>query len=162
MLLIQALDNSFEEVLTDPKQVTEILKRGKIPVFGGLFPFFTTDAVSVLICEAIGATFVNLTDVDGSYSSDPNKSSHAKFFETINYDKLISLIKLFESKPAQNLVLDLPSCLILKRSKIKGIVLNGENLENFEAMVLGEEFKGTVIQDDSEKSEIEDQVEEVE
>jgi len=162
LVFIQALDNSHREILSEPKQALEVLDQGKIPVFGGLFPFFTTDAVTALISEAVGGIFVNLTDVDGIYSQDPKKNPHAKFFETISYEKLISLIKLAESKPAQNIVLDLPCCLILNRSKIKGVVLNGENLDNFEAMIRGDEYRGTVIADDPNKSEIEDQVEEVE
>lgn len=162
LLFVQALDHSFGEVLTEPKQALEVLGKGRIPVFGGLFPFFTTDAVAALVAEAIGGVFVNLTDVDGVYSQDPKKNPHAKFFDSLSYEKLVSLIKLGGSKPGQNMVLDLACCLILQRSRIKGIVLNGGGLENFEAMVRGETFKGTVIADDSDKSEIDDQVEEVE
>lgn len=160
MVFVQALDNSFKEVLTHPKEAFEVLEKGKIPVFGGVFPFFTTDAVAALICEVVGGTFVNLTDVDGVYSSDPQKNPAAKFFDTISYEKLISLVKLAGSKPGQNMVLDLASCMILKRSNIKGVVLNGENLENFEAMVRGQEFRGTVIFGENEQSGIEDQVQE--
>jgi hypothetical protein len=49
------------------------------------------------------------------------------------------------SKPGQNIVLDLPCCLILQRSNLKGIVLNGTDIENFEKAVKGEQFNGTVI-----------------
>ncbi|AJF60776.1 MAG: UMP kinase [Candidatus Diapherotrites archaeon] len=147
LLLVQALEAAHEEVLTDVKKAKHVLEQGKIPVFGGLMPSFTTDAVAALVAEELGGVFVNLTNVDGIYSLDPNKSPRAKFFETLSYDKLLSLMKLSESKPAQNIVLDLPCCLILKRSRIKGIVMNGFELENFEAMLKGQDFRGTVIEE---------------
>lgn len=158
-VFISALENSHQTVLTYPTQALSVLEKGKIPVFGGLFPFFTTDAVGALIAEALGGTFVNLTDVDGVYNADPKKNPAAKFFETMTYDKLISLIKLAGSKPGQNMVLDLACCLILKRSRIKGIVLNGNDLENFEAMIREDNFKGTVIADDPQTSGIEHDIE---
>ena len=161
-LFVEALDQSCDEVLTHPKEALEVLEKGKIPVIGGLFPFFTTDAVAALICEVVGGTFVNLTDVDGVFNADPKKNQNARLFKSLSYEKLLSLLKLAGSKPGQNLVMDLPSCLILQRSKIKGIVLNGDELENFEAMVRGQDFTGTVIADDPEKSGIEGEVEEVE
>lgn len=156
MLLIQALDNAHREVLTEVKKAGEVIDTGKVAVFGGLMPGFTTDAVSALIAESLGATFINLTDVDGVYSTDPKGSRTAKFFPEISYDKLIALMKLSESKPGQNLVLDLPACLILKRSSIRTIVMGGEDLANFEAAVRGGEFNGTVI----EEPVVEDRIEE--
>ncbi len=161
-LFVEALDHSCDEVLTHPKEAVGLLENGKIPVFGGLFPFFTTDAVAALICEVVGGTFVNLTDVDGVFNADPKKNANARLFKSLSYEKLLSLLKLAGSKPGQNLVMDLPSCLILQRSKIKGIVLNGDDLINFEAMVRGSDFKGTVIADGPKESPIEGQVEEVE
>ena len=161
MLFVEALDSSHTMVLTHPKEALPVLEKGQIPVFGGLFPFFTTDAVAALICEVVGGTFVNLTDVDGIYSSDPKKNSGARLFKSMSYEKLLSLVKLAGSKPGQNMVLDLPSVLILQRSKIKGVVLNGSDLQNFESFVRGEEFNGTVVADDPETSPIEGQVEEV-
>jgi uridylate kinase len=145
-ILINAVENAYPIVLTDVKQAKNILSQRKTPVFGGLLPSFTTDAVSALIAEYLNAScLVNLTNVDGVYSMNPKEHSHAKFFDSLSYDKLISLIKLAESKPGQNMVLDLPCCLIIKRSKIKTIVLNGNDLENFKSMIIGMDFKGTII-----------------
>src|SRR3989338_72195 len=45
LLLVQALEAAHEEVLTDVKKAKHVLEQGKIPVFGGLMPSFTTDAV---------------------------------------------------------------------------------------------------------------------
>ena len=145
LVLIQAIEKAHPEVLTNILRASEIIARGKIPVFGGLMPGFTTDAIAALIAEALNAEYINLTNVDGVYSSDPRENPRAKFFEEISYEKLLSLMKLAGSKPGQNMVIDVPACLILKRSSIPGIVLDGKELENFENAVRGLDFKGTRI-----------------
>jgi len=145
LVLIQAIEKAHPAVLTSIDQASEVIARGKIPVFGGLMPGFTTDAIAALVAEALSGEYINLTNVDGIYSSDPKENPRARFFEEISYEKLLSLMKLAGSKPGQNLVIDVPACLILKRSTIPSIVLDGKDLENFENAVRGLDFKGTRI-----------------
>jgi len=145
MLLIQALENAYPHVLTEIPEAKHALVLGKTPVFGGLLPGITTDAVAALLAEFLGADYINLTNVDGIYSADPKLKPNAKFYPELSHDRLISLMQVAESKPGQNLVMDLPACYILKRSNIRGIVLNGSDLSNFEYAVDGGEFTGTVI-----------------
>lgn len=146
-VLVQALDRAHPRVLNRIETAKEMIARGKIPVFGGIMPGITTDAVAALLAEFLGGEYVNLTNVDGIYSSDPDKNPNAKFFEEISYERLLSLMKVAQSKPGQNLVMDLPACLILKRSNTPGIVLNGKDLSNFENALRGIEFKGTRIRE---------------
>ena len=146
-LLMSCLENPCNEVLVKVEDSSKALDEGKVPVFGGLIPSFTTDAVAALIVEYLGATFINLTNVDGVYSSDPKKNPDAQLLQEISYNKLVEMIVEKGSKPGQNLVLDLPCCLILQRSNLKGIVLNGNDIENFEKAVRGEQFKGTIVCD---------------
>ena len=144
-LLTQTIDNAFQEVLTDVSRVADILSQGKVPIFGGLLPGITTDAVAALIAERMQGTFINLSNVDGIYSSDPRKSAGAKFYPELSYERLVGIIQLAEAKPGQNVVLDLPAALILKRSVIRALFLNGDDLENFESAVRGGSFNGTVV-----------------
>jgi len=144
-LLINALQNPGNEVLTKVEDAAKVLDEGKVPVFGGLIPSFTTDAVAALIAEYLDATFINLTNVEGIYSSDPRKNTGAELLQEISYEKLVEMIVKKGSKPGQNIVLDLPCCLILQRSNLNGLVLNGNNIENFERAVRGKQFNGTVI-----------------
>lgn len=147
-LLTQSIDNAYPRVLTNVSFVKRVLDIGKIPILGGQIPGFTTDAVAALIAEQMQGNFINLSNVDGVYSSDPNKSSNAKFYPEMSYERLISIIQVVESKPGQNVVLDLPAALVLKRSKIPALFVNGNDLENFEAAVRGQEFRGTVVNDE--------------
>ena len=146
-LLMNALENPCYEVLKKVEDAGKALDEGNIPVFGGLIPSFTTDAVGALIAEFLDATFINLTNVDGIYSSDPNENSDAVLLSEISYGKLIQMIAEKGSEPGQNIVLDLPCCLILQRSNLKGIVLNGNDLDNFERAIKGGQFKGTIVCD---------------
>jgi len=152
-LLIQSLGNASQAVMTKISEAGQVISAGKIPVFGGMLPGITTDAVAALVAESLNATFVNLYNVDGVYSSDPNENPRARFYPEVSYDRLISLVKLQESKPGQNFIIDLPAALILKRSKIPAFFLNGNDLANFEAAIRGGEFRGTIVREIEEEAE---------
>ena len=151
-LLIRALEHAYPNVMTKISQAMPVIGSGKIPVFGGMIPGQTTDTVAALLAESFNGTFVNLSNVDGVYSSDPAENPRAKFYPELSYDRLISLMKLNETKPAQNMVIDLPAALVLKRSKIPAYFLNGSDLENFETAIRGGSFKGTVVGEGSSES----------
>ena len=144
-LVANALPNAHKEILTDITHARKMIDAGRIPVFGGLMPFFTTDSVAALLAEYLGGNFVNLTNVDGIYDSNPSENSDAKRFDEIGYGKLISLIAKSGSTPGQNVVLDLAACMVLRRSNITGVVLNGNDATNFSNYVNGYTFTGTLI-----------------
>jgi uridylate kinase len=152
-LLTQTIENAFPKVLTDVAGVHEIVEQGKTPIFGGLLPGITTDAVAALIAERMQGTFINLSNVDGVYSADPSKSRSAKFYPELSYERLISIIQMAETRPGQNVVVDMPAALILKRSKIRALFMGGDDLENFESAVRGGEFRGTVVSEEISESE---------
>ncbi|MFH1255797.1 MAG: UMP kinase [Candidatus Diapherotrites archaeon] len=147
-LFIHALDNAFQKVLTEVKDAKKVLDSGKIPVFGGLLPGFTTDAVAALIAESLNAVFINLTNVDGVYSANPKLSAKATFYKSLDFDRLLKIVlRAGAGEPGANVVLDINACNILKRSKIPTIVLNADDLPNFEAAVRHQEFRGTLIRE---------------
>ena len=148
-LLIAGLEKSYPEVLTHIGSAKELIDAGQIPIYGGLLPGATTDFVAALLAESLDAKFINLSNVDGIFSSDPSKNKRAKMYPELDYDQLMKLVASAESKPGQNLVIDLPACNILRRSSIKSLFLNGNNLDNFESAVRGQESTGTVVSSNS-------------
>lgn len=144
-LLIAGLEKAYPEVLTHIGSAKELIDAGQIPVYGGLLPGATTDFVAALLAESLNAKFINLSNVDGIYSSDPSKNKRAKMYSELDYNQLMKLVASAESKPGQNLIIDLPACNILRRSEIKSLFLNGNDLENFESAVRGNSFTGTVV-----------------
>jgi len=147
LMLIQAFDNAFPDVLTDVKRIHDILESKKIPVFGGLIPGFTTDTVAASIAEYIGGIFVNLSNQDGIFNVDPKHSKNARLIPKMNHEKLMRVLAKGDSRnPGENMILDAFTCMILNRSKITTFVLNMEDLINFENAVKGHEFKGTIVE----------------
>ena len=144
-LLCRSIEIAHPNVLTKITHARHIIDRGNIPIYGGLLPGITTDAVAALLAESLGGTFINLSNVDGIYSADPKKNANAKFYDTLSHERLASMMKMYGSQPAQNVVLDVPASLILQRSKIRSLFMNGNDLSNFESAIRGQSFKGTVV-----------------
>lgn len=145
-LFIQSLSNAHSEVITDFGNVLPLIEKGKIPVLGGMHPGFTTDAVAVLLAEKLRGTFINLSNVDGVYSSDPASHKKAKLFRELSYERLLETVATLEVEAGQHGVLDVPAAIVLKRSRIPALFINGNNLENFESAVKGQPFNGTIVQ----------------
>lgn len=148
-LLLSSIETAHPEVLTDVKQSAEILAQGKTPVYGGLMPGFTTDAVAALLAEYLNATFINLSNVEGIFTADPAAHPSARLYHELGYGRLLEILISNAMKPSQNLILDLPAAMILKRSSLTALFLSGHNLENFKAAVQGLSFTGTVVRPDA-------------
>lgn len=146
LLFLQFVSNAFPQVLTDITHAPIALNHSKIPVFGGLHPGFTTDAVAALLAEKLSATFVNLSNVDGVYSSDPAENKKAKLYRELSFERLFEIVATMEVEAGQHGILDVPAATVLKRSRIPAIFVNGNNLENFESAVRGKPFNGTLVQ----------------
>ena len=62
-------------------------------VAGGLHPGQSTNATSALIAEKVEAIrFLNATDVDGIYDSDPNTNRNAKLFREITVNECMEIL----------------------------------------------------------------------
>ncbi|HLD58633.1 MAG TPA: UMP kinase [archaeon] len=145
LLFINALESAHSEVLTDIKKADEIISSGKIPVFGGLIPGVTTDFCAAIIAEHLNAGFINLSNVEGIFDSNPAKNKDAKLFRELSCSELLEILIKEESKPRQNIIIDIPAVLVLKRSHITGFFLSGNSMENFKAAVRNQDFEGTIV-----------------
>ena len=115
-------------------------------VMGGTEPGHTTDTVSVLLAERIGAKMViNATSVDGVYSADPRKSPDARKFNRLSYDDAIKLSINASIGAGPNVFMDITSLNIAKRSSIEIHVVNGLDLNVYGRILSGTEHDGTVI-----------------
>ena len=68
------------------------LQKGRVVIFGGGTgnPYFTTDTAATLrAIEIESAVILKGTRVDGIYSSDPEKDSSAKKYESITFDEVL-------------------------------------------------------------------------
>ena len=80
-----------------PKNLEEVaiaVASGKIVIAGGLHPGQSTNATSALIAESSKASgFVNSTDVDGIYDSDPNVNPNARLFKEITVNECMEILR---------------------------------------------------------------------
>ncbi len=144
-LFTHGIDKAWKTVLSDPKDADNILRLERTPVYGGSIPGQTTDAVAAIIAELVGGDMINLSNVDGIFSADPAKEPNAKMYTELTHTKMISLLKAQASKPGAHTFIDPHAANMLWRSRIKGFFINGNDFENFKAVVRGQSFRGTVV-----------------
>lgn len=137
-LLIYALKNrAYPHPPTTLQEVRHAVDSGLIVVAGGLHPGQSTNGTAALIAEKTkAAIFLNATDVDGIYDSDPNKNKKAKKFKRIDLKKLRSLLVREDSVAGGYDLMDIVALKVIERSKIKTVVLNSD-LKNLEKAIKG-------------------------
>lgn len=127
-LLIAALGEKAHPVVPeDLEQVAEAAASGKIVVAGGLHPGQSTNATSALIAEKVGARrFVNATDVDGIYDSDPRKNKDARRYSEITTRQCRDLLAGESSMAGGYDLMDIVALKVIERSKIPTVVVKSE------------------------------------
>ena len=124
-LLVGGLgDAAYPTVPEDMNQVAEAFTTGKVVVVGGFHPGHSTNAVAALIAERVHANlFVNATDVDGVYTSDPNKNPRAKKIDRVTTPQLKKMFGDGQMHAGTYELLDLLAVNIIERSKIRTVIL---------------------------------------
>ena len=127
-LLIYALqDRAYPHPPTTLKEVAHAADSGLIVITGGLHPGQSTNATAALIAEKVRAYFfLNATDVDGIYDSDPNKNKNAKKFRRIELKKLRKMLVHQESVAGGYDLMDIVALKVIERSKIKTRIIKAD------------------------------------
>ena len=127
-LLIYALKgNAYPHPPTNLTEVKQAVDGGLIVVTGGLHPGQSTNGTAALIAEKINAAeFLNATDVDGIYDSDPNKNKKAKQFKRIELKDLRSLLVHEDSMAGGYDLMDIVALKVIERSKIKTKIIKSD------------------------------------
>lgn len=136
-------DHAHPAINTNP---TEIFRfKEDILVGAGWRPGFSTDFDAVMLAKAYGAKqIINMTNIDYVYTADPKKSADAKpvlNFTWPNYRKLVGS----KWSPGSNAPFDPIASKKAQANGLKVIILNGNNLVNFNHCLAGKKFKGTII-----------------
>jgi uridylate kinase len=117
----------------------------KILVFGGNLPGSSTGYDAALFAEAIKADLlIKATDVDGVYSSDPDKDPDAKKYDKLTHDEFLRIIEQNPQIPGEYRLFDLPATKLIRKAKIKTIFIDGSDPEEI-VRVVNEKHSGTVV-----------------
>ncbi|WP_455367737.1 UMP kinase [[Eubacterium] cellulosolvens] len=133
-LLISGLgDAAYPSLPFHLNEALRISTLGKILVMGGLQPGQSTNAVAALIAEALRSDIlINLTDVDGVYTSDPKIDPNAKRFNEVTPDQMMQLIEKKNISAGGYKLLDPIALRIINRSSILTYIINGKDITNLE------------------------------
>jgi uridylate kinase len=146
-LLAGALgDAAFPGVAENYQEAKMRGESGKIVVMGGVTPAQTTDAVSAVLAESVGAdVLINATSVDGIYSADPKKDPNARRFERMTPADLLEIVIRDRLDAGSNTVFDLVAAKVVQRSSIPLVVLDGRDPENLKNAVFSGKFTGSIV-----------------
>lgn len=146
-LLIAGLgDLAAPAVATSYDAASEAMRRGDIPVMGGVAAGQTTDAVSAALAESVTADLlVYATSVSGVFSADPKEDPAAEQYDRLSARDLVDVIADIEMSAGSSAPVDLLAAKLIERSKMRTIVLDGTNPTNIVDAVLRGEHDGTDI-----------------
>jgi len=146
-LLITALgSNAYPKPAFDINEAKEAGNKYKIVIMGGTVPGHTTDAVSAMLAENVGAArLINATSVDGVYDSDPKKNPKAKKFKKMSHENLIAISSRSEGIAGPTVIFDPKGAKIIANAKIPLYVCNGRNLNALKNAIMGKECDGTIV-----------------
>lgn len=128
MVLSAALGDSVYPVIpSNLEEISIACQSGKIVVSGGLHPGQSTNATAALICEKIKADrFLNATDVDGIYDSDPKENPKAKIFREITIKRCLELLNTESTQAGSYELMDIVAMKVIERSKIPTWVIKSD------------------------------------
>ena len=145
-LLIAALGKqAYSRVPKNLEEVAMATDSGKIVVAGGLHPGQSTNATSALIAETVEASrFVNATDVNGIYDSDPNTNTAAKLLKQITVRECMEILRTESSMAGTYDLMDIVALKVIERSKIPTRVIRSD-VKNIKMAVGNTRSIGTEI-----------------
>jgi len=131
-LLVDGLgEYAFPEIPTNIDELKHYFASGKIVAMGGLQPGQSTNAVAAIAAETIGAQlFVNATDVEGVYTSDPSKDPKAKKLDEVTIGGLGEILAKGDITAGEYDLMDPIALRIIQRSRIPTIIVDGRRTEN--------------------------------
>ncbi len=144
-LLMLALGEMPDAVITDPEELAKASQPGKIVVMGGTVPGHTTDAVSSMVAAAMKADrIINGTSVDAVYTADPRKDPNAKKIPKMTIDELAEIVYK-EHGASKSSVFDPLGVKLAKENRMDILMIDGRNLDELKNAILGKPINGTFV-----------------
>lgn len=135
---------AYPEILTQPSKVKEL---GKYPVIvgGGWKPGSSTDFMAVQAAVNFKSNkVINLGKPAYVYTANPDKDKTAKPIKKLTWAEYNKIIPS-RWTPGLNAPFDPVAARLAQKRNITVIVADGKNLRNFQNILAGKKFKGTII-----------------
>lgn len=136
-------DISDPVVMDNHKKIKKL--EYKLTVASGWTPGWSTDYVAFAIADKLKIPEVIVAGKpDYVYESDPTANPKAKKFESISWKDYRALVPE-EWNPGMHAPVDPVATRLAAKRKIKAIVVDGRNLNNFRRLLSGKKFRGTIV-----------------
>lgn len=124
----------------------EAMRRGDVPILGGVAPGQTTDAVSAALAEYVEADLlVYATSVPGVFTADPDTDPDAERLDVLTPAELVDVIVDTELVAGSSAPVDLLAAKLIERSGMRAIVLDGTDPDRIVAAVRSGDHDGTDV-----------------
>ena len=122
------------------------MRRGDVPVLGGVAPGQTTDAVAAALAEYVEADLlVYATSVPGVFTADPDTDPDAEQLRSLTPAELVDVIVDTELLAGSSAPVDLLAAKLIERSGMRTIVLDGTDPERIVDAVRSGDHDGTDV-----------------
>jgi uridylate kinase len=138
-------EKAYPKIPKTLEEVAMAAESGRIVVTGGLHPGQSTNATSALIAEIVKASkFLNATDVDGIYDSDPNLNKDARLLKKVTIEECMRILESESFIAGTYDLMDIVALKVIERSKIPTRILRSETV-NIKNAVENKTYVGTEI-----------------
>lgn len=145
IFLREILKPLVPEVFFDEKGRKKSFSDYKILLLGGGKPGGSSDLVAVKKAADLGLdAVINLSKPDYVYTVNPDDDKTAKPIERLTWSEFFKLVPEKWS-PGMQTPFDPVAGRLAQKNHLKVIVAGGRDLPNFEKILAGEKFKGTII-----------------
>lgn len=117
----------------------------KVLIAAGWKPGWSTDYVASRIAGLLGVQhIVNASNIDGVFTADPKKDANAKMLKEIPWSQYRGMVG-DTWDPGLSAPFDPVASKYCQRHDIAVAIVDGKDLRNLERVVVGEEFKGSLL-----------------
>lgn len=134
-----------DEIPKTIKKVANLLEKNQV-VFCGALRWEsnkTSDGTSADLASYLKCPFINITNIDGLYTSNPKTNKSAKFIKSITWEKFYNITKKIKFKAGQHFVLDQNAAKTILKKKIPTYIVG--RLSEVDKILNRKSFKGTLI-----------------
>jgi uridylate kinase len=134
-------DIAYKCFLNNPNRK---VKFDKVLIAGGWKPGRSTDYDAVLLAKNYKAkTVINMTNINYLHDKNPEKYKKTKIIKHIDWKGFRKIVGN-KWKPGMNVPFDPIAAKQAQKLKLK-LVLIGNNLKNFDNLLKGRKFKGSIV-----------------
>lgn len=136
-------DMAEKELIFNPTK--KIKSKKPILVAGGWKPGWSTDYVGVLLAKTYGAKeMINASNINYVYTADPKLDVNAKPLPELTWKEMQKIVG-DKWNPGANLPFDPKAVKEAGKLKLKVSFIKGTDLNEFEKVLEGKNFGGTII-----------------